>query len=60
MGLVLLTNHNATVQIIFMNMCPPSPRMAAYRGTNGCAPPKEKSVSASGWCGIRSEQMSYR
>lgn len=49
MGLVLLTNHNATVQIIFMNMCPPSPRMAAYRGTNGCAPPKEKSVSESGW-----------
>lgn len=46
---ILLTNHNATMQTIFMKMWPPSPRIAAYRGTNGCVPPKEKSVSASGW-----------
>lgn len=32
-----------------MKMCPPSPRMAAYSGTNGCGEPKEKNVSASGY-----------
>ncbi|TGO71354.1 hypothetical protein BELL_0588g00050 [Botrytis elliptica] len=50
---IAVLNQRATIQMMFMKMCPPSPRITAYSGTNGCGPPKEKNVSASGYGNIR-------
>lgn len=50
---IAVLNQRATIQMMFMKMCPPSPRITAYNGTNGCGPPKEKNVSASGCGNIR-------